>query len=412
MSKREEVPVAESVDETSYSIRYDIEERSTVSDLLIPLALKEEPREGPASGLRLAEDLHARYSEGCLAPGMPPESFERSPAVLIYRFLLAPLAWEYLAGLSSLLRPRPALAKKLADELVGFCRRESVETVVVLPVGGLRVTRPISFGSVTVRPLTVHELGAYVHASESPAPRGPAFAGGSRIRVPLRWDVTLERVAIELRAARPKGQAPKPQLFLPKVVLAMQLLGYEPHGRGLTTSWTAPRSSSWSSLGRVPMNEQGNWQPFRRRDLQRTIDLAERIPDGAVMNPQKREEVSLHRFRSGVSETQPTEALMDLVIALESALLPGRDIQDLKYRFQVHGAVYIRNVGLNRRAVFDRLGDLYKLRSQLVHGSKPPSRDKLARGLPDARMFAQAALVRALTEGWPSGEELMELALA
>jgi hypothetical protein len=78
--------------------------------------------------------------------------------------------------------------------------------------------------------------------------------------------------------------------------------------------------------------------------------------------------LALHRFNLSFTRTSPEDALIDLVVALESTLLAGVD-QELKFRLAVRGAVLLAD---QRPAVetFEKLKLIYDWRSKIVHNGK------------------------------------------
>lgn len=119
--------------------------------------------------------------------------------------------------------------------------------------------------------------------------------------------------------------------------------------------------------------------------------------------PRTTKDLALHRFAMGCSRSEPVDALLDHVVALEALLLPD-DPQarrgDLSYRFRLHGAHGIAPSGV-RETVWKQLNELYRVRSALVHGGKFPSRQAVHEQATAARSLAAAGLLRAVREGFP-----------
>ena len=61
--------------------------------------------------------------------------------------------------------------------------------------------------------------------------------------------------------------------------------------------------------------------------------------------------------------------------------------------------------------LFDELNDIYKARSALVHGRKPWAYEKIESAATKARRIAGGLLMKALTQGWPTQEQLQAAAL-
>lgn len=83
----------------------------------------------------------------------------------------------------------------------------------------------------------------------------------------------------------------------------------------------------------------------------------------------------------------------------------------MSYRFKVHGAHYLASTVEERQDVYKRMGNLYNLRSILVHGGKYPEAEKITAGKRDAETFARKALNRALREGFPKSQTFIDMVL-
>jgi hypothetical protein len=78
--------------------------------------------------------------------------------------------------------------------------------------------------------------------------------------------------------------------------------------------------------------------------------------------------IGLSRFNKGCLEQEQEDKLIDYVIALESILIENSGT-DLKLRFSLRGASLLGKSQDERSELFKRLGDAYKFRNNLVHGS-------------------------------------------
>lgn len=78
--------------------------------------------------------------------------------------------------------------------------------------------------------------------------------------------------------------------------------------------------------------------------------------------------VVIRRYNLSVGRSTPEDALINLAIAFEALYLPDGDAE-LKYRLQVRCACHLGNSSAERLTIFEQVGDLYKMRSRIVHGS-------------------------------------------
>jgi hypothetical protein len=102
---------------------------------------------------------------------------------------------------------------------------------------------------------------------------------------------------------------------------------------------------------------------------------------------------------------------LDFAIALEAALLSGME-DELSYRFRLYGALFLRDE-LSPTETFDRLKNMYRFRSSLVHGnkSKKMKAEDVARATTDAPILAKAVIRKAIEVGWPDQKVLDGIAL-
>lgn len=137
--------------------------------------------------------------------------------------------------------------------------------------------------------------------------------------------------------------------------------------------------------------------------LSDAIDLAGRIPLGAF-NPTKREDTVLHQFAIGASHERAADSLIAFMVALEALFVPSL-AGEATYRFRLNGARFLGDSVDMRREYYENLGQLYRVRSKLVHTGSA-SETELRDGRRLARSVAATAITRALREGWPSGKDL------
>jgi hypothetical protein len=390
--------------ESSLQVTYDEVAGSSAADMTVAQALA---RALPQrSGLSLiAQCLVDMYGEGCRVwnPILQP-AWDEEPAQWVQQRLLSPLVWDYLGGLASLDRGDEVLAARLAHGLLELVSGDRVTFVTSLALAGLAFEKDtMSLGEFTFRRLSPRELGSLIDERSLP---------GSYHRrvVPPLHEPLSERWAMEVRTACPKTVQPLPAYRPDCLLLALQLLGYEPHGRGRARTWTEPGPSIWDGGQRYRLPKYGTTAICSEEGLARAIRLADRIPEGAFTIASTAQEVALHRFLLGSAEEVVADAVIDYAISLEAALL--QDNKELAFKLRLFGACYLEAEAASRRAVFDRLRALYGVRSNLVHGNARVDADVIAQAAHDGREIAGRVLGKALEEGWPTPEQLQDLAIS
>ena len=92
-------------------------------------------------------------------------------------------------------------------------------------------------------------------------------------------------------------------------------------------------------------------------------------------------EIPVRRIRAAGTRVEKADALVDCVIGLEALLGTEDERTELAYRFRVRGSVLLSDKRSERKKHVEVLKELYKLRSQVVHGSQFSER-KLEENLP------------------------------
>jgi Apea-like HEPN len=338
--------------------------------------------------------------------------FERDPMQWVYGALLLPLRLEYLRSLSDPSATDEARLQGLVGDLVGYLEASAVMRVTCLPVAGLEPTADSTDGEVRVRPLTGDELGR-THGI-----RIDTISLGDRR--PGIWPDQLgghPTAALELREPVSKT-APEPsRALLSKLILALQLHGFNPNCAALFGS-----GSAWAYVWREPgallaptsypvrLASQGDERRITGAELVDALKLAKTIPDGAVERPHSASDVGLHRFGLGATRDSKEDSVIDYVIALESVLLTGAN-QELSFRFRLFGGRYLAAGSESPRAILAELKDLYELRSNLVHGSKFPTPAAVGAAASRSRELAARALLKCLAHGWPTLRGFEDVAL-
>jgi hypothetical protein len=148
---------------------------------------------------------------------------------------------------------------------------------------------------------------------------------------------------------------------------------------------------------------------FPRHDLSQiqfevACKTAEQLKRFRPDDPQRSTELALRRFNLGCGRDDVADALIDFVIALETLLLPYDEKtrrSEMTYRFRMHGAHFISASVSERGLIYDQLGDLYDVRSRLVHGGKFPRPDEIQASERLANGLAARGLLKAVQDGFP-----------
>lgn len=335
--------------------------------------------------------------------------WENDPIGWIYTTLLSRVQHEYLSQIHSLESPDLRLAETLAGDLLLLLEGESVWFVSVLPLGGIiPANQFVEVENVRLRAITTDELAQIMDQTGFSSWR----QFHSRELMPPFPRMSHETAVLEVRNACSKYTQPKGTLDAKKLVLALQLLGFELYGRGQATVWTEPGPSliTGGQSGFI-IGNHGTSRQCGAETLRHALALARLIPDGAVVNPRERREVALHRFLLGCAEDNSADSLIDFVIAMEGFLLPPAKEGEYRFKFGLFGAWYLAVDPDERETLFKQLVDIYDARSQIVHGNAPPLEVTLREHAKKARTITARLFVKGLEQGWPSHEAFKHLAL-
>ena len=374
------------------------------------------------SSLRPPSVLHDYYGDRCrvwtttvygiartlgVTEGDLPGPKDGPPVWLVALDLLLRSRNAYLSELDSLVTPMTKAAADTVDGLLALMEGDRVWFVTTLAVGGLRVEGDgVEFGDVLVRPLTNEELGRLTAPFDLDALTHPGVPPIAR----RTFEVTLERCLLLVRTRCPKTQQPQSQRAK-SVVLALQLLGFELCGGGEAATYTEPGPSLMNGGQFIKLAERSKVvRSLSTAELRDAVELASLLPEDAFRGAEPKS-IALHRFGTAAAENAPADAIIDFVTALEALLV--RDRQELSFRLAVRGARYLGVGAADRRTIFHQLRDLYGVRSGLVHGAAGTSDvGKLEAHRDVARDVTGRLLVKALGEGWPTDEQLLDIVLS
>lgn len=325
------------------------------------------------------------------------------------------LCGDYLSSLADPTQGDLAAAKRLVGDYLAFLTGGSLTEVSCVALAGIAPpAAPVKppAHQVVLRALTAEELGELHH------PRWLSDDLMSRTVLPAAllalksFSMPMEGCLLTLRDPRPRGGEAPSSSCLPRTILALQLLGFAPCGRGLWARWTepGPRAGDSPLPLELPTYPVGPEVELTSEDLARACELAARIPERTFDRPKSRSELSLRRFVIAASQDDDSEAVIDYIIALEGLLLPGTQAE-LSFRFSLNGAHFIAVQPAERLDTFRQLQTLYALRSKLVHGAGGLNDDERKQWRRTARTLARRGLLRAVESGWPTSEWFVEASL-
>lgn len=338
------------------------------------------------------------------------------PKLLVFPLHLLDRASNYYCvACSSLDQDDPELALQIARELLDYVAGETHRILTSLPVGNLIVPdEPVTVGPVTFRTLTPEEAAA----RHSQLSRAHDSLPGSRFRpLPETW--INERCVIEIRSRVPKLNPPRADEKGRSLVLALELAGFRVTGAGHSLAWEEPEwigfGGRLSSPVDLPSRATSEPKALTDESLREVLTLQERLPpdDALARPPEQHEHVTLRRFMLGAARRSNADSIVDHATALEGVLLPPTgDNRELRYRFSLHGAVFIADDPSERQKLQKSMTSLYDLRSRLVHGgTSHPTHEELTEGVEIAYKLSRRALRKAVERGWPDQTTFYDLLL-
>jgi hypothetical protein len=214
---------------------------------------------------------------------------------------------------------------------------------------------------------------------------------------------------LETTSTRPRAEAADTSTLLRRVVLALFLHNFDLGSAGAVVNFDQPMWMAQSSQHQ-PLPVAEKWaapdSALTQESFRSVVDLAYKTPDFSESETSRRDIILDRTFRGCGTGAGP--GFLDFVIALEAALLGGAKTE-LAYRFSLYGALFL---GADREPsiTFDQLHRIYKVRSDLVHGT-PPKPQAQEAAIRDAADLARAVTRRAIQHGWPQAKQLDKMAL-
>jgi hypothetical protein len=346
-------------------------------------------------------DLPTRYSN--------LSSPDQSQVDLLLTRCVSPLALYYLRSLRDLASGDDELIQQLTVELQRFAVSDVIIHTNHLSVSGVRPAGLYVHRGVSIRPLTPRERGAWAELN-LPTPSRRFLPNTDYLPFVIFPNFTPSTL-IEVRTTRLINEQFDRSRLANRVALAFFLTGFDISSPGYITHFDMP---AWTTMGRwhtsFPVSEKPNIitdEPLSPEQFERIVDLAYKMPDFSGTETTRRE-IVLFRVLRACGARAYDSTFLDLVIALEAALLAGTTIE-LSYKFSLYGALFLRN-DFAPRETFERLKNIYEVRSKLVHGGRLKHEANF-RANQDAPELAKAVTLKAIESGWPDSKLLDSLAL-
>lgn len=355
--------------------------------------------------MAVAEALFSQFGqEVFLGAPWEGEQFRSNPTQWIENSLLRSVVSRFLCGLDRLAEPDSPHSSRLVEDIVAFLYTHRIRVIASAVVAGFVASGPVAVENARLRPLSPFEIGAVIAPFTAHMPHNDLNA----VQLPLSFWVPRHVLEVEVEAEMEDLRVGLSGAGLRELVLALQLLGFDPRGVGAYRE--APVLPWLFGVRGAPLmvgSDTTEARPITAVHLQEAINLAKAFPQGVVDPPRSTETFALHRFALGCSRSSAVDSVVDFVVSMEAALLGGEQGEPT-FRFAANGAAFIRRPGPHRRAAYDHLRMLYDLRSRAVHGRKFPAAGELQGASADARAIASEILIRALHEGWPTREVLVQ----
>jgi len=326
---------------------------------------------------------------------------DQTPDMWLERTVLIPGMFRYLRALPTLAVDGSADARALAVGIAEQMFSTQRVHVTMIPVAGLRLQgQTTEHAGTRVRPLTPRELGSLGTRYEISDFMDPLSHSSSTF--------SFETAAIEVRSAINKCDELTDQDVPRRLLLALALLGFEPHGRGLGFIHTEPGVSALGGANRLPMPSHGERRTFDHSMLVKAVDVGHRLPAERDGQARPSQHTACYRFLTAVTRSAAIDAVVDYCIALESILLGGDNQGETSYKFRTRGSWFLASGSDDRLEVARQLGAIYGARSGIVHGSKRMDQSSLSATIKEARALAARAILKCLDTGWPSAKMLDE----
>ncbi len=300
-----------------------------------------------------------------------PPDYERDPQDWVARMLIHPALHHHLVRLPGVDQAGAASARAFAEDVLKVAQATKLSYLSYVPLSGLNLEPAdvdmLAEGDVSIRRLSDAEQGDWCNDnSENGLWRIEGFT-------------EPPQVLLELRSSGSRLDWHSPS----RDRAALLVASFHLHGHAVAGTVVAETSDPpWVLWGRHsgPLNLPRHCPKstaITAEDFRAVVATARLLHSFDLRQPGSPKDLALHRFVAGVARHSHTDAVLDFTIALEALLLPydtNAKRGELGYRFRVHGAHYLASTAADRATTFKQLGDIYEMRSRLVHGGKYPER--------------------------------------
>jgi hypothetical protein len=399
-----ELIVTDDPDMTGWSTKERQVKASSIGLREVARAVADETVPGSPYGLRdelwpLAELLSARTPLADRPSALLPAL--TGPEAILGRYLVR-MVDRYFRELPDLANGDRTVTDRLARELETFAAQDAVVQISQIAVDGVHLNKPLEYRNVRVRPLTGQERGLWLTHSGTLVATPRQWVTDFVPRAGLGW--FAPRSLLEVKTVRKSPLEPDQAPLLSRVALAFYLCGFDLSATGALAQFDEP---IWASFGirsshfAVAEKMASEVIELHEEDFRQVVDLANKMPDFAVEQPGPKH-VALERALRGFGSHWTEFPFLDFAISLEAALLQGAT-SELAYRFALYGARFL-SPERDPQVVHEQLKNIYRLRSQIVHGGRVKADRQAA--LVDAQDLTRAVLRRALDRGWPDSQAL------
>jgi hypothetical protein len=272
---------------------------------------------------------------------------------------------------------------KLIDELADWFCRDADPMFVAVSVVGFTAPGPLTLApGLTVRRATDEEVSAMLDmgALHVGSNRNPARVSLAQVHEAARWVVAMDHS----RPRRFGGSAQdgdEPDLSALEAAAGAWLAVLRiltPAQVRLGPIWTRqlvggiPGGGSWRGYAPPTVFAWHNPATITPDNFATFAELAQQIIiDGRAK--QLKIELGLRRFSEATTRADPTDRLVDLVIALESMF--SEDPDSVSYKVSRRASAMVAPLGLAAATVYRFVKTAYTSRSKIVHGDVPKHRN-------------------------------------
>ena len=281
--------------------------------------------------------------------GLKPEVFRYhdDPPRWLVENILVPASVHYIKSLPTAESGDEAAAAAIATEIVEQLSGGRQGTRLTIAVAGVETTGVISADGLTLRPLSGTERGELLSQTTGQYQGSlPPLAATY-----LKGDLPTHLLQADEWHPNDVEHPAAASLYPPMLLAAFALHGFWLAGIGASALTMLPE---WRvlGLGSGPL-AMAPWATSTRSiaesDLPRVATTLNKLRRFDLREPRNSQDLALHRFSLGCNRDNAVDGLLDLVIALESLLLPyDEDARhgDLSFRFRLHGALWIEGNGV------------------------------------------------------------------